>query len=90
VVFNSFLPQIAGPDDRDRVSSFGWAIGYIGGGVLLAVNLVALQTFGDARKADVAGWSIVSAGVWWAVFTAIPMIRLRAIIAAGNTPPRVL
>jgi UMF1 family MFS transporter len=81
VVFNSFLPQIAGPDDRDRVSSFGWAIGYIGGGVLLAINLVALQTFGDAHKADVARWSIVSAGVWWAAFTAIPMVRLR------NRPP---
>jgi UMF1 family MFS transporter len=63
------------------VSSFGWAIGYIGGGVLLAVNLVALQTFGDAHKAEVARWSIVSAGVWWAVFTAIPMMRLR------NRPP---
>src|SRR6266545_3499297 len=32
VVYNSFLPQIAGPDDRDRVSSLGWGIGYIGGG----------------------------------------------------------
>jgi MFS transporter, UMF1 family len=81
VVFNSFLPQIAGPDDRDRVSSFGWAIGYVGGGVLLAINLVALQTFGDAHKAEVARWSIVSAGVWWAAFTAIPMMRLR------NRPP---
>jgi UMF1 family MFS transporter len=81
VVFNSFLPQIADPDDRDRVSSFGWAIGYIGGGVLLAINLAALQTFGDAHKAEVARWSIVSAGVWWAAFTAIPMVRLR------NRPP---
>ncbi len=81
VVFNSFLPQIAGPDDRDRVSSFGWAIGYIGGGVLLAVNLVALQTMGDAHKGAVARWSIVSAGVWWAVYTTIPMLRLR------NRPP---
>ena len=81
VVFNSFLPQIAGPDDRDRVSSFGWAIGYIGGGVLLAVNLVALQVAGDEHSGEVARWSIVSAGVWWAVFTAIPMVRLR------NRPP---
>ncbi|OLB74178.1 MAG: MFS transporter [Actinobacteria bacterium 13_2_20CM_2_71_6] len=81
VVFNSFLPQIAGPDDRDKVSSFGWAVGYIGGGVLLAANLGALQVLGDAHKAQVARWSMVSAGIWWAVFTAIPMIRLR------NRPP---
>jgi MFS transporter, UMF1 family len=81
VVFNSFLPQLAGPDDRDRVSSFGWAVGYIGGGLLLMANLVALQVLGDAHKAEVARWSIVSAGVWWAAFTALPMVRLR------NRPP---
>jgi len=81
VVFNSFLPQLAGPDDRDRVSSFGWAVGYIGGGLLLMANLAALQVLGDAHKAEVARWSIVSAGVWWAAFTALPMVRLR------NRPP---
>ncbi len=77
VVYNSFLPQIAGPDDRDRVSSVGWATGYIGGGLLLALNVVAVQFFGDAHKAEVARWSIVSAGVWWAAFTTIPLVRLR-------------
>jgi UMF1 family MFS transporter len=77
VVYNSFLPQIAGPDDRDRVSSLGWAIGYIGGGLLLALNVVAVQFGGDAHKAEVARWSIVSAGVWWAAFTTIPLVRLR-------------
>ena len=49
VVYNSFLPQIAGPDERDRVSSIGWAIGYIGGGLLLALNLVALHARRHAR-----------------------------------------
>ena len=42
VVYNSFLPQIAGPDERDAVSSRGWALGYLGGGLLLALNLVAV------------------------------------------------
>src|SRR5438876_1460006 len=37
VVYNSFLPQIAGPDERDNVSSIGCAIGYIGGGLLLLI-----------------------------------------------------
>jgi UMF1 family MFS transporter len=66
VVYNSFLPQIAGPDERDRVSSIGWATGYIGGGLLLALNLAALTVLGDDHKSEVARWSIVSAGVWWA------------------------
>src|SRR5947209_6328300 len=35
VIYNSFLPEIAGPDERDRVSSTGWGIGYLGGGLLL-------------------------------------------------------
>ncbi|HZD96947.1 MAG TPA: MFS transporter, partial [Micromonosporaceae bacterium] len=78
VVYNSFLPQLAGPDERDRVSSIGWAVGYIGGGLLLALNLVALElddTLG-LSKGDVARFSIVSAGVWWAAFTTLPLLRL--------------
>jgi MFS transporter, UMF1 family len=79
VVYNSFLPQIAGPDERDRVSSIGWAVGYIGGGLLLAINVAAVL-FKDSlgmSTGQVARWSIVSAGVWWAAFTTIPLVRLR-------------
>ncbi len=81
VVYNSFLPQLAGPDERDAVSSRGWAIGYLGGGLLLALNLVALTILDnhtDQRTLDVARWSIVSAGVWWAAFTLLPLRRLRS------------
>ncbi|KAB1911467.1 MFS transporter [Micromonospora sp. AMSO31t] len=81
VVYNSFLPQLGGPDDRDAISSRGWAIGYLGGGVLLAVNLVAvtlLSEEGNAQRTlDLARWSIVSAGVWWAAFTLLPLRWLR-------------
>jgi UMF1 family MFS transporter len=77
VVYNSFLPYLAGPDDRDRVSSIGWALGYIGGGVLLAINLAALFVAGDDNAALIARWSLVSAGVWWAAFTTLPLARLR-------------
>jgi UMF1 family MFS transporter len=78
VVYYSFLPQLAGPDDRDRVSSVGWAIGYLGGGLLLALNLVVLTLEpAGMSKGDIARWSIVSAGVWWAAFTTLPLLRLR-------------
>jgi UMF1 family MFS transporter len=77
VVYNSFLPQISTADQRDRVSTIGWSVGYIGGGVLLAANLAALTLLGDDNKAEVARWSIVSAGLWWAAFTTIPLVRLR-------------
>ena len=77
VVYDSFLPEIAEADDRDRVSSRGWAIGYVGGGTLLALNLVLLQVepFGITGTTAVRV-SLASAGVWWALFTIIPLRRL--------------
>ncbi len=93
VVYNSFLPQLGGPDERDAISSRGWALGYLGGGVLLALNLVAVQSFGNGtaeRTLDLARWSIVSAGLWWAAFTLVPLRWLRehptaaALAAAGR------
>ena len=78
VVYNSFLPQIAGPDERDTVSSIGWAIGYIGGGLLLLFNFLAVVIGGDnADRAEIARWSLFSAGAWWAAFTTLPLITLR-------------
>ncbi|MEU4238376.1 MFS transporter [Actinoplanes sp. NPDC026619] len=92
VVYNSFLPQLAGPDDRDKVSSRGWALGYLGGGLLLAFNLVAVTILSidgnDQRTLDIARWCIVSAGVWWAVFTLIPLAWLREHPGLSSTGQR--
>ncbi|BCY10405.1 MFS transporter [Actinoplanes sp. L3-i22] len=89
VVYNSFLPQLAGPDDRDKISSRGWAIGYLGGGVLLLLNLVAVTLYTEdgnpQRTLDLARWSIVSAGVWWAAFTLMPLLWLREHPGAEST-----
>ncbi|MBB5866972.1 UMF1 family MFS transporter [Allocatelliglobosispora scoriae] len=84
VVYNSFLPQLAGPDERDKVSSIGWALGYIGGGLLLLLNLVAIIALPDVDKGLIARWSIVSAGVWWAAFTTLPLLRLKNRPATGG------
>jgi len=83
VVYYSFLPQIASPEERDHVSSVGWAFGYLGGGLLLLINVAAVLFKDDLgmTTGEVARWSIVSAGVWWAGFTTIPLIGLR------NRPP---
>jgi len=75
VVYNSFLPDIATPEQRDGVSSRGWALGYVGGILLLLVNL-ALYLGHDAIGLDEAmavRISLLSAGVWWALFTIIPV-----------------
>lgn len=67
VFYNGFLPQIASPDKRDEVSSRGWALGYLGGGLLLLLNLVLLLVMEDTALA--VRISMASAGVWWLVFT---------------------
>ncbi len=76
VIYNSFLPEIAPPADRDTVSSKGYAIGYIGGGVLLALNLALFMGAGKIGITEgmAVRISLSSAGVWWAVFT-IPTLR---------------
>src|SRR5918912_1336828 len=69
VVYNAFLPEIAEPDERDRASSRGWALGYLGGGLLLVANLalftlIPLKSLRDRRSARPGkqGTAIVTAG----------------------------
>ncbi|MFT4009639.1 MAG: MFS transporter [Nocardioidaceae bacterium] len=70
VVYDAILVDISTPDERDRVSSRGWARGYLGGGLLLAANFVLLSVMDDTELA--VRISLLSAAVWWAVFTIIP------------------
>src|SRR6266540_3188973 len=79
VVYDAILCEIALPDERDRVSSHGWALGYLGGGGLLAANFVLLSVMSDTEMA--VRICLLSAGVWWAVFTIIPVRGVR------NRPP---
>jgi MFS transporter, UMF1 family len=79
VVNDSILIFIADEDERDRVSSRGWAFGYAGGGLLLALNF-GLVTFHEALgmgEGLAVRISMLSAALWWAGFTWIPYLRLR-------------
>ncbi|MEV1200531.1 MFS transporter [Microbispora rosea] len=76
VVYDSFLPQIAGTEERDTISSRGWGFGYLGGGLLLALNLV-IYLFADIETGLAVRISLASAGLWWGAFALIPMLRLR-------------
>ncbi len=89
VVYNSFLPEIAPPEERDSVSSRGWALGYAGGGALLALNLVLLAR-ADAlgiSEALAVRISLASAGAWWALFTIPVLLALRNRGPARVPPP---
>ena len=71
VMHDSLLPHVARPGDIDRVSSRGFALGYLGGAILLAVNVAMIQIMSD--KGLAVRLSFLSVSVWWAVFT-IPLI----------------
>ncbi|MDX6323874.1 MAG: transporter, family [Nocardioidaceae bacterium] len=79
VVYDSILCDIATPDERDRVSSRGWALGYLGGGLLLAINLAVVTLHGSLGldKAMAVRVSLLSAAVWWAAFTFVPYLGIR-------------
>lgn len=77
VFYESLLPHIAHGEQLDRVSTAGYAIGYLGGGVLLALNLMMIQQpawFGLPDSGVASRLAFVSVGVWWCLFT-IPLLR---------------
>jgi UMF1 family MFS transporter len=82
VFYNAFLPEIAAHEDLGKVSGMGWALGYIGGGLCLLLNLCMLQypsILGLGEPAPITSVFPV-VGIWWLVFS-IPMfvwVRERA------------
>src|SRR5688572_14061494 len=64
---NAFLTELATADKMDRVSSFGWAMGYVGGGICLALNLVMYKLMAD--KILAVRWCFAVVGLWWFVFS---------------------
>lgn len=77
VFYESLLPHIASEEEVHRTSSSGYALGYLGGGLLLAINLAwitAHETFGFPDKTMAVKASFLSVGVWWIGFS-IPLFR---------------
>jgi MFS transporter, UMF1 family len=86
VFYDSLLPHIAAPAEMDRVSTAGYAMGYLGGGTLLAVNLALIlspTTFGLPDTVAAIHVSFLCVAVWWALFS-IPLFR------RVPEPPRAL
>jgi MFS transporter, UMF1 family len=87
VVNYALLIDVSAAADRDRVSSFGWAFAYVGGGILLAADFVLSLFLTD--KAWLARISLCSAGLWWALFNVLPWRLLRGLdrtVADASVP----
>ncbi len=89
VFYNAYLPEIAEPEDRDRVSSVGWALGYLGGGILLTLNLVFYlmrETLGVDTNLAVR-INLFSGGLWWFCWSFVTWKLLRSRDTAKELPP---
>jgi len=94
VFYNSFLPVIAEPKDQDRISARGYSMGYIGGVVLLIVNLAVIlgqDALGIKDDSFPARIAFVTVFVWWIGFAQITFRRLpRYTFGHGKASKRVL
>ncbi len=72
IFYEAMLPHVARPEDMDRVSTMGYAIGYLGGGILLIFNLLCTmrpEWFGIPDKDTAVRIAFASVAVWWALFS---------------------
>lgn len=77
VFYDAMLPSVAKKEEMDRVSTGGYAFGYIGGGILLAINLLMIMfydSFGFPNSKVATQVVFVTVGIWWFIFS-IPIFR---------------
>jgi len=89
VFYNAFLPDISTEDQADKVSSRGYAYGYLGGAILLALNLLLVsyaEQLGISTGLAVR-LSLASAGVWWGGFAVITFLLLKGRPSKKRLPP---
>ncbi|NOX37677.1 MAG: MFS transporter [Calditrichaeota bacterium] len=89
IFYDSLLPHVAPAHRIDQVSVFGYALGYLGGGLLLAVNLAMIQfpaVFGLTSPIQGVQWSFVSVAIWWVLFS-YPLLKN---VPEPYSPPRAL
>ena len=88
VFYNAYLPDIASEEERDRVSSYGWAMGYLGGFILLALNLVLYLQYENIGISEsmAVRINLASAGVWWLGFSTVTWKRLQSRHTARPMP----
>jgi UMF1 family MFS transporter len=78
IFYDSLITSVASEKRLDFVSALGFSLGYLGGGILFAINVwmtLSPETFGFADAGEAVRFSFLTVGVWWAVFS-IPVFLL--------------
>ncbi len=76
IFYDSLLSQVAPPDKLDLVSGLGFAFGYLGGGLLLGINILCLENFawlGFSQKSGAVQFAFITVALWWLVFS-LPLL----------------
>ena len=76
IFYDSLILNVTSLSQVDKVSSMGFALGYLGGGILFAFNVVMVtwpEWFGLANASEAVKWSFITVSLWWAVFS-IPLM----------------
>jgi len=87
--YDSLITDVSEERDYDLVSGYGYALGYLGGGLLFLVNSLMVtypHTFGIADASAAVRWSFVSVGVWWVVFTLPAVLYVREVRTTAPLP----
>ena len=85
VFYNSYLPDIAYPEQQDKVSAKGFSYGYIGSVILLIINLAMVMSQDDGTaKIQMMRYSFITVGIWWALFSQYSFYWLPAGTSTGH------
>jgi len=85
VFYNSYLPDIAFPEQQDSISAKGFSMGYVGSVLLLIANLVMVMTQEDgADKMQMMRYSFITVGIWWIVFSQYTFHVLPKGVSSGH------
>jgi len=88
--YDALLTDVSEEAEYDLVSGYGYAVGYLGGGLLFALNVAMVlepHVFGLADSGAAVRWSFVSVGVWWAAFTLFTVTLVRERSTHAGSPP---
>ncbi|MCF3110352.1 MFS transporter [Niabella sp. CC-SYL272] len=88
VFYNAYLPEIAAPEDRDRISARGFSYGYVGSVIMQLVGFLLIMLMEDKGLATRLTFLLV--GIWWFCFAQITFARLPQSVQTGKIGGRVL
>ncbi|AUC81647.1 MFS transporter [Lacinutrix sp. Bg11-31] len=84
VFYNSYLPDIAFPEQQDKISAKGFSLGYMGSVILLVINLVMVMSVEGEAALTMMRYSFITVGLWWIIFSQYTFYILPKGVSTGH------